>query len=58
MRILTVGVLVPGSGVDGYASSNGDPNSEVELLPKVLSVPGMFAPPSCQVHAVVPPLVL
>ena len=57
-RMVTVGVVVPFRGVDGYADSKRDPNSVVELPPKVLSVPGMFPPPSCQVHAVAPPLVL
>jgi hypothetical protein len=57
-RMVTVGVVVPGRGVDGYDSSKSDPNSAVELPPKVLSVPRMFPPPSCQVHSLVPPLVL
>ena len=57
-KLLKRTLTLPGGVAAGYASSSNGPNSAVELPPKVLSVPGMFAPPSCQVHAVSPPLVL
>src|SRR5215471_14682459 len=34
----------------GYASNSNPPYSADEVPPKVCFVPGMLAPPSCQVH--------
>ena len=56
-KLLYLTVTLPGGVAAGYADCSNAPNSDVELPPKVLVVPGMLAPPNCHAQFVVPVVV-